>query len=180
LGGVDKPLLRLGSSTILARIIAALGLDRIAISANGDPARFAEYGLPVLGDGGFGGQGPLAGILAGLDWADSIGAAELLSVPGDTPFIPSGLAASLSPAPARAAAGDRVHHLIAIWPVNVRAALRDHLSRPGPRHAGRFAASIGMRQVDFPPSAWDSFHNVNTESDLESARAHLRTTEKPA
>jgi molybdopterin-guanine dinucleotide biosynthesis protein A len=180
LGGLDKPLLRIGGSTILSRIIAALGLGTVAISANGDPSRFAEYGLPVLDDGAFVGQGPLAGLLAGLDWAAAVGAQHVLTIPGDTPFIPPGLALSLSPAPSCAAGGDRVHHLIALWPVSARSALREHLSRPGPRDVARFAATIGMRKVDFPPSAWDSFHNVNTESDLESARVRLRQTEKPA
>jgi len=176
LGGVDKPLLALGSSTILAHIIAALGLERIAISANGDPSRFADYGLPVLNDGPFAGEGPLAGILAGLDWSFAIGATALLSVPGDTPFLPPGLAVSLSPPPTSAATGDRIHHLVALWPVSARITLRDQLSRPGARHVARFAATIGMRQVDFPPSTWDSFLNVNTPTDLEIARSRMTGT----
>jgi molybdopterin-guanine dinucleotide biosynthesis protein A len=166
-------LLALGSSTILAHIIAALGLEQIAISANGDAPRFADYGLPVLDDGSFVGEGPLAGILAGLDWSFTIGATALLSVPGDTPFLPPALAVSLSPPPACAATGDRIHHLVALWPVSARIPLRDHLSRPGARHVARFAATIGMRQVDFPPSTWDSFLNVNTRSDLEIARSRV-------
>jgi molybdopterin-guanine dinucleotide biosynthesis protein A len=173
-------LLTLGTSTILARIIAALGLDRIAISANGETSRFAGYGLPVLDDGPFAGQGPLAGILAGLDWAAAIGAGSLLTVPGDTPFLPRCLAASLSPPPACAASGGRVHHLVAHWPAHVRTALRDHLSRSGARHVSRFAATIGMRAVDFPVSAWDSFHNINTPADLESARSRVASMERPA
>jgi molybdopterin-guanine dinucleotide biosynthesis protein A len=173
LGGVDKPLLMLGQSTILARIISILDVERIAISANGDKSRFANYGLPILDDGPFAGEGPLAGILAGLDWASAAGASALLSVPGDTPFLPHGLAASLSPPPAFAASGGRFHHLVALWPVTARNALREHLSRPGPRHVARFATEIGMRQVDFPSSPWDSFLNVNTPSDLEVARSRV-------
>jgi molybdopterin-guanine dinucleotide biosynthesis protein A len=173
LGGIDKPLLRLGQSTILARIISILDLEHIAISANGDKSRFASYGLPVFDDGPFSGQGPLAGILAGLDWAYATGASALLSVPGDTPFLPHGLAASLAPPPACAASGGRFHHLVALWPVSARIAVREHLSRPGPRHVARFAEMIGMRQVDFPPSACDSFLNVNTPSDLEIARSRV-------
>ena len=71
MGGGDKPLLEVGGDTMLSRIIAALREDvaAIAISANGDPARFAWLGLPVLPDGEFAGRGPLAGVLAGLDWA---------------------------------------------------------------------------------------------------------------
>src|SRR5579875_3676841 len=102
MGGGDKPLLRIGGATLLERLLAVLGVEtaRIAISANGDPARFAATGFPVLPDRAFAGEGPLAGLLAGLDWAAGQGADTLLTVPGDTPFIPSGLAAALSPAPA--------------------------------------------------------------------------------
>ncbi len=171
LGGVDKALFDLGGSTILARVAGALDLPDIAISANGDPARFAAFGLSVLPDGDFEGEGPLAGVLAGLDWGVSIGAAAVLTVPGDTPLLPRGLAAMLAPPPACAASHGRAHHLVALWPVSARDALRDHLSRPGSRHVVRFADSIGMRQVDFPPMAWDPFLNVNTPAELAAVRA---------
>jgi molybdopterin-guanine dinucleotide biosynthesis protein A len=164
-------LLTVGSATILARIIAVLDLPDIAISANGDPARFAAYGRPVLPDGSFAGEGPLAGVLAGLDWASAIGATALLTVPGDTPFVPRGMAETLGPPPSCAVSGGRVHPLVALWPVGVRAELRRSLSQPGPRHALRFADAIGMRRVDFPTAAWDPFLNVNTPSGLETARA---------
>jgi molybdopterin-guanine dinucleotide biosynthesis protein A len=167
---VDKPLLTIGCSSILARIITALDLAEVAISANGDPARFAAFGRPVLSDGEFAGEGPLAGVLAGLDWGFSIGATALLTVPGDTPFVPHGLAGSLSPPPACAMSNGRAHHLVALWPVDVRVALRDRLSRPGPRDVRRFAEMISMRRVDFPLATWDSFLNVNTPADLEAAR----------
>jgi molybdopterin-guanine dinucleotide biosynthesis protein A len=166
-------LLTIGPTTILARIIAALDVPDIAISANGNLERFAGFGLPALPDGPFAGEGPLAGVLAGLDWAHGIGATELLTIPGDTPFVPRGLAASLSPSPACAASGDRVHYLVALWPIGARAALRDLLSRPGPRQVARFADTIGMRPVDFPLATWDSFLNVNTRADLEAARARM-------
>ncbi len=99
MGGVDKPLLELGGVPMLARSIAALRPDvsAIAISANGDPARYAEFSLPVLPDGPFQAEGPLAGVLAGLDWAAARGVEALLTVPGDTPFIPAGLAGGARP-----------------------------------------------------------------------------------
>jgi molybdopterin-guanine dinucleotide biosynthesis protein A len=171
-------LLTIGASTILARIITTLDLAEIAISANGDPARFAAFGRPVLGDGEFTGQGPLAGLFAGLDWACSIGATALLTVPGDTPFVPRGLAASLTPPPACAVSRGRVHHLVALWPMGARIPLRDLLSRPGPRKVETFAEMIAMRRVDFPLATWDPFLNVNTPADLQAARSeadHLRT-----
>jgi len=133
MGGQDKPLLELAGTRMIERIVAALDTPRIAISANGDPARFAALNLPVLPDGAFAGEGPLAGVLAGLDWAASLGADSLLTVPGDTPFIPRGLAAVLDPAPACAASRQRPHYLVALWPAACRDALRDILAVPGRR-----------------------------------------------
>jgi molybdopterin-guanine dinucleotide biosynthesis protein A len=156
---------------MIERIVAALDSSHIAISANGDPARFASLRLPVLGDGAFIDQGPLAGVLAGLDWAAALGAGALLTVPGDTPFIPAGLAAALAPAPACAASNDRPHYLVALWPVSCRGDLRRLLSTPGRRDVAHFAAQIGMRRVDFPAAKWDPFLNVNTPEDLAKARA---------
>ena len=173
LGGVDKPLLRVAGVPILARVLATLRTDghAIAISANGDAARFAEFGLPVLADGTFRGEGPLAGVLAGLDWAATRGADALLTVPGDTPFVPVGLAAALAPSPACAASNGRPHHLVALWPVACRDALRQLLSAPGRRDIASFAGGIGMRRVDFAVAKCDPFLNVNTPEDLALARA---------
>ena len=155
---------------MLDRIIASLELPDIAISANGNAARF---GRTVLPDGPFAGEGPLAGVLAGLDWAAGIGAEALLTVPGDTPFVTRGLVAALSPAPACAASHGRVHYLVALWPAGARIALRALLSHPGPRHVARFAQGIGMRRVDFPVGACDPFLNVNTPDDLAAARRRV-------
>jgi molybdenum cofactor guanylyltransferase len=171
MGGVDKPLLGLAGARMIERIVGTLDARHIAISANGDPARFASLNLPVLPDGDFAGEGPLAGVLAGLEWAATLDADALLTVPGDTPFIPSGLAAALAPAPACAASNGRLHHLVALWPVARRAELRRLLSAPGRRDVGEFASRIGMRRVDFPAAKWDPFLNVNTPEDLAAARA---------
>ncbi len=173
MGGQDKPLLDVGGMPILARVVATIRPDvhAIAISANGDPARFAAFGLPVLSDGAFQGEGPLAGVLAGLDWAATVGADALLTVPGDTPFVPAGLAAALAPPPACASSNGRAHHLVALWPVACRGELRRVLSAPGRRDIARFAHAIAMRRVDFPAAKWDPFLNVNTPEDLAAARA---------
>ena len=170
MGGGDKPLLAVAGRSMIARIIAALDAGPIAISANGDPARFSEFGLPVLADGVFAGEGPLAGVLVGLEWAAGLGADTLLTVPGDTPFIPKGLATALSPAPACAASNGRLHPLVALWPVGCRNELRRLLSAPGRRDVAHFARSIGTRRVDFPVAKWDAFINVNTPEDLTVAR----------
>jgi molybdopterin-guanine dinucleotide biosynthesis protein A len=180
MGAGDKPLLEVGGSPILSRIIAALRPDTsaIAISANGDPARFARYGLAVLPDGAFAGEGPLAGVLAGLDWAAATGAASLLTIPGDTPFVPAGLAAALAPPPACAGSHGRAHHLVALWPIACHDALRAVLSAPGSRAVARFTDSIGMRRVDFPAGKWDPFLNVNTPDDLAIARSLAPRTQE--
>ena len=176
MGGRDKPLLELGGAPMLARVLATLAgeLAAIAISANGDPARFASFGLPVLPDGKFAGEGPLAGVLAGLDWAACLGAEALLTVPGDTPFVPAGLQTTLAPPPACAASNERIHHLVALWPTHCRHALRRLLSAPGRRDIAHFAQAIGMRRVDFPAAEWDPFLNVNTPQDLAAAQAIAR------
>jgi molybdopterin-guanine dinucleotide biosynthesis protein A len=170
MGGGDKPLLRLAGQTLLARIIAALGPGAIAISANGDPARFGTS-LPVLPDP-IPGQGPLGGVLAGLDWAAGLGAEALLTVPGDTPLIPPALASLLAPAPSVAESGGQLHHLVALWPVSAAAPLRDWLRQPGSRSVRAFAQTLGMRRVTF---AQELFANVNTPDDLAALEARLRS-----
>jgi molybdenum cofactor guanylyltransferase len=171
MGGGDKPLLDLAGTRMIERIVASLDVPCIAISANGDPARFGALKMPVLSDGEFAGEGPLAGILAGLEWAASLGADTLLTVPGDTPFIPKGLAAALAPAPACAASNDRVHYLVALWPAARHGELRRFLLVQNRRDVAYFARRIGMRRVDFPAAKWDPFFNVNTPEDLAAARA---------
>ncbi len=173
LGGGDKPLLEIGGRSILHRVLQILSGETaaVAISANGNPGRFASFKLPILPDGPFAGQGPLAGILAGLDWAARLGARTLLTSPGDIPFLPPGLSRSLAPAPACAASNGRDHYLVALWPVSVRDMLHQFLVGDGPRSVGRFAASIGMRSVAFPHLPTDPFLNVNTPQDLARARA---------
>jgi molybdopterin-guanine dinucleotide biosynthesis protein A len=171
MGGGDKPLLTVGNRTMLAAVIAALDVRHVAISANGDPARFAAFGLPVLSDGALHGQGPLAGVLAGLDWAASLGMSTLLTAPGDTPFLPRGLAAWLAPAPSCVSGGGHRHHLIALWPVDCADTLRELLSTPGPRRVAHFAERIGMRYAEYDVRSGDPFANVNTRDDLVQARA---------
>ncbi len=158
---------------MLARIVATLRADGhvIAISANGDPARFAAFTLPVLPDGAFRGEGPLAGVLAGLDWAATLGCRGVADGAGRYTVRPPGLAAALAPPPACAASNGRAHHLVALWPVACRGDLRRVLSAPGPRDIARFAGGIGMRRVDFAVAKWDPFLNVNTPEDLAAARA---------
>lgn len=179
LGGADKALLDIGGHTVLGHVLARLATqtENVAISANGDPARFVAFGCPVLTDGVFTGQGPLAGLLAGLDWAAVQGVDALLSVPCDTPFIPLDLAAVLAPAPACAASLGRAHYLVALWPVAARGGLRRILEQPGARDVKEFSASLGARAVAFPSGPWDPFLNINTPDDLALARRIAADTE---
>ncbi len=166
MGGGDKPLRLLHSRTLLEHVLDALGVPLVAISANGDPSRFARFGLPVLSDGAFANHGPLAGLLAGLAWAEREGAEALLTAPGDTPYLPPGLAQALAPAPCCAAGEGQQHHLVALWRVADRTALEKFLLAPGSPKVSRFAQSIGMRYVDFAVQDPRWFVNVNTPADL--------------
>jgi molybdopterin-guanine dinucleotide biosynthesis protein A len=179
MGGGDKPLLQVAGRPMLASVIAALGVAPIAISANGDPARFAAFGLPVLPDGPFHGQGPLAGLLAGLQWAAALDATSLLTAPGDAPFLPADLVQRLQPPPCAAASGGRRHHLVALWPIACTDTLHSLLSTPGPRSVADFAQRIGMRYADFPVLQRDPFANVNTPDELAEARAAVRSSQGP-
>lgn len=176
MGGGDKPLLRAGGRSLLDHVLDRLGPHGrpLAINARGDAGRFGPFGLPVLPDD-LPGAGPLAGVLAAMDWAAGLGCDAVLTVPGDTPFIPRDLPVMLAPAPAVAMSGDRRHHLVALWPVAARAALRDRLAATGP-DAPRaafgvraFAATIGMRDVVFSNRPFDPFFNVNSPADLAEA-----------
>ena len=110
MGGGDKPLLEIGGRPILQHVIDRLkpqcGL--LTINANGDPARFARFGLPVVADSVDGFAGPLAGVLAGMDFGAARGAAHVLTAPGDTPFLPADLVSRLEGLSAAFTLGDRV------------------------------------------------------------------------
>jgi molybdopterin-guanine dinucleotide biosynthesis protein A len=166
MGGIDKAFVTVGGRSMIAAVLAALDLPVMAISANGDPGRFAEFGLPVLPDGAFADQGPLAGLLAGLEWAAGMGMDAVLTAPCDTPCLPKGLATILSPAPCSVASGGRLHHLVATWPVSCASELQNLLQGPGSRSVRHFAKRIGVRHVPFEAGDFDKFINVNTSDDL--------------
>lgn len=183
LGGGDKCLLTLGDRPILAHVIARLrpGVEALALSANGDPARFTPFGLPVLPDGPPGAVGPLAGVLAGLDWGAGRGFEAIVTAAADTPAFPSDLVTVL-----RAAAegrplaiavtegpdGRRAHPTFGLWPVALRAPLRAALAA-GERRVRRFAETMGCAAAIFPDPGGDAFFNINTPADLDLARGRL-------
>ncbi|MFZ0607288.1 MAG: molybdenum cofactor guanylyltransferase MobA [Xanthobacteraceae bacterium] len=188
MGGGDKARLLIGGKTILQRVLACLApqCDRVIINANGDPARFADTGLPVVADSIPDFAGPLAGILAGLDWAAAhMPAIEwLLSVPGDCPFLPRDLATRLHAARAAAKtplacarSGEWRHPVVGLWPIDLREDLRRALVDDGLRKIEIWTARHGVAIADWPAEPVDPFFNVNTPDD--SARAAALAAQHP-
>lgn len=179
MGGEDKPLLPLSETqVVLDFVLAALRphCAALAISANGDASRFVTWNLPVLPDTQAD-IGPLAGILEGLLWAETQDCSVLITVPGDTPFIPAGLPQQLLPAPAVAVSGHRQHHLVASWPTACRPALQAWLKQPEHKDKRRircFAATLDVRDVVFPDQTPDLFFNINTPDEYAYARKLVR------
>jgi molybdopterin-guanine dinucleotide biosynthesis protein A len=181
MGGGDKTLKPLGGRPVLAHVIDRVRpqVAALALNANGDPARFAEYGLPVVADTVEGFAGPLAGVLAGLDWA-ARAAPEcrwLLSAPTDAPFLPQDLAERLVAASARAevvvaASGGRSHPVAALWAMSLREALRAALAR-GIRKVEDFTRDHSLATVEFPTEPVDPFFNLNRLEDLDEAERLL-------
>jgi molybdopterin-guanine dinucleotide biosynthesis protein A len=185
MGGGDKPLKTIAGRPILDHVIDRLKPQcaALALNANGDPARFAPWGLPVVPDSVVGFVGPLAGILAGLDHAAAAHpkVSHVLSVAADTPFIPRDLAARLSgalesesAALACAASGGWSHPVIGLWPVSLREALRHALTIEGERKIDRFTARFPLATVTWPSEPIDPFFNANEPDDVMKAEALVR------
>ena len=180
MGGGDKPLTRIGSKTILSRVIERMTpqCQRLILNANGDPARFADTGLPVIPDDVPDFAGPLAGLLAGLDWA-AVHAPEVAyvaSVPGDCPFLPRDLVTRLHQARAAsgqplacARSGEWRHPVVGVWPVALRADLRHALTKEDLRKIELWTARHGVALADWPAAPVDPFFNVNTPEDAAAA-----------
>lgn len=180
MGGGNKALRILGGETLLARVIGRLApqAGRLAINANGEAELFADYALPVIADGFAGFAGPLAGVLAGMDWAAGEGAESVVSVSVDTPFVPQDLVHRLREARGRsglavAASPDdtgrlRDHPTCALWPVALRGDLRAALES-GLHRIGQFAAAYDPGRAVFDSHPLDPFLNLNTPEDLARA-----------
>lgn len=180
IGGGDKPMRVIAGRTILERVIARLGpqCDPLILNANGDPARFARFGLLVVADSVTDFPGPLAGILAGLDWAAAHRpeAPFVLSAAADCPFLPRDLVARLHQARieqnaqiAVAASGGQTHHVIGLWSVALREELRHALVAENIRKVELWAARHSVATVSWPADPLDPFFNTNTMDDLAEA-----------
>lgn len=180
MGGGDKCLLPLAGRPLLAHVIDRLApqVERLAINANGDPARFAAFGLPVVADPVPDFAGPLAGVLAGLEWAAAHvpAARDIVTLPGDGPFLPRDLVARLEEGRAAAGAdlacacsGGQPYPVIGLWPIRLMADLRDALLREGIRKVDRWTARYRLAEVEFPSAPIDPFFNANTPDELAEA-----------
>ena len=167
--GTDKALASLAGHSLLSHVSARFEpqVETLALSANGDPARFAWLGLPVLPDDTS--HGPLSGILAALTWAAPLGATAVASVPVDGPFLPPDLVPRLclaagATAPALAASPNGLHPTYAIWPVSLAPALADFLASGAKARVRDFAQAHGAQTAAFPDDL--AFANANTQDDL--------------
>jgi len=180
MGGGDKPMRTIRGRTILERVIARLEpqCDGLILNANGDPARFAAFGLPVVADGVADFPGPLAGILAGLDWAaaNRPEVSHIVSAAADCPFLPRDLVARLSSARAAqgaelavAASDGQTHPVIGLWSVALREELRHALVKEDIRKIDRWTARYALATVTWPTTPLDPFFNANTVEDIAEA-----------
>jgi molybdenum cofactor guanylyltransferase len=182
MGGGDKARITIGGTTILQRVLTCLTpqCNRVIINANGDPSRFADTGLPVAADSVPDFAGPLAGILAGLDWAalNAPDIAWLVSAPGDCPFLPKNLAAWLHEARAAkdvplacARSGEWRHPVVGLWPVSLREDLHRALVDENLHKIEIWTARHGIAIAEWPTTPVDPFFNVNTPDDAARAEA---------
>ncbi|KAA2314599.1 molybdenum cofactor guanylyltransferase MobA [Pseudooceanicola sediminis] len=186
MGGGDKTLQKLRGRSLVSHVIARIEpqVAQLALNANGPADRFAAYGLPILPDPVAGSAGPLAGVLAAMDWAKGLGAELVVTVAGDTPFLPGdlvpqllltaeGMARPLVMASSLDTLGEpRLHPTCALWSVALRETLQQDLGE-GMRKVRTWAELQGQRTVAFPSALGDPFFNVNTPQDLDVAEAMI-------
>ena len=188
MGGGDKALRLLGGVSLLDRVIDRIRpqVEALVLNANGDPARFARFGLPVAPDSVPDFAGPLAGVLAGLDWAaaNRPDCAYVVSVATDAPFLPKDLvarfAAGIEAAHADlacAASGGQAHPVIGLWPVRLREDLRHAVAEEGIRKVDQWTARHSLATVVFGSEPIDPFFNANRPEDFDAAAALLDSIE---
>lgn len=180
MGGGDKGLIELQGRPILDHVLERLApqVDRIIINANGEPARLAGYGLPFVPDTVQGFAGPLAGVLAGMEWAsrECPEAYWIVTAATDTPFFPRDLVARLQQAAADqdadmacAASGGRNHPVFGLWPVALAPDLRRAMTAEGIRKVDAWTARHRIAVAEFADQPHDPFFNVNRPEDVAEA-----------
>ncbi len=180
MGGGDKAFIEIGGKKIIERVLTRLQPDctNIVLNANGDPQRFAAYGLPVIADSVKDFAGPLAGILAGLDWTarNFPGVEWVASAPGDCPFLPEGFVGRLHAVRQKqgkrlacAQSGEWRHPVVGLWHVGLRNDLRHALVVEDLRRIEIWTARHGVALASWPDKPIDPFFNVNTPEDIAQA-----------
>jgi molybdopterin-guanine dinucleotide biosynthesis protein A len=178
MGGGDKGLVTLHGRPILDHVLERLRpqVDRIVINANGDPGRLAAYDLPIVADAIEGFAGPLAGVLAGMQWAARNDAEWVVTAATDTPFFPRDLVDRFRQAVADkgadmacAASGGRHHPVFGLWPVALRADLSRAMTADGVRKVDLWTARHRIAVAEFADRPYDPFFNVNRPEDVAEA-----------
>lgn len=183
MGGGDKCLRPLAGRPILAHVIERVRpqVETMVLNANGDPDRFAGFGLPVATDVIEGFAGPLAGVLTGMEWAKANrpDCPWIVTIATDTPFLPKDLVARMDQALreeqaelACAQSGGRAHPVFGLWPVDQAEALRSAMVDGEIRKVDRFTQSYRLADVAFSNEPYDPFFNTNHPEDLAEAE-HL-------
>lgn len=187
MGGQDKMLRHLGGQSIMARVIARVApqVGRLLLNANGDPARFEEFGLPVAADVLGDHAGPLAGVLTGMEWAlaNAPGCPWVLTAPTDAPFLPGDLVQRLMAAVKHGEADmacvssrGRHHPVCGLWPVRLADELRRAMLEEDTRKVDIWTARYRLAVVDWPVDPVDPFFNANRPEDMAEAERILAET----
>lgn len=194
MGGGDKGLVALRGRPILDHVLERLSfqVDRIVINANGDPGRLANYGLPIVADAIEGFAGPLAGVLAGMEWAarECPGTDWIVTAATDTPFFPRDLVRRFEQAVADqgadmacAASGGRNHPVFGLWPVALAGDLSHGMTADGIRKVDLWTARHRLAVAEFAVAPYDPFFNVNRPADVAEAERiateHIATEHRP-
>jgi molybdopterin-guanine dinucleotide biosynthesis protein A len=190
MGGGDKSLMKVGGETLLARIVARVKpqVGPIVLNANGDPARFASFGLPIAPDVIEGYAGPLAGVLTGLEWAraNAPHCAYVASFASDAPFLPRDLVARLLAAREAAAAdlacaasGGRDHPVFGLWPAALAEALRRAVVDEGIRKVDEWTGRYKLARAEYSTDPVDPFFNLNAPEDFAAAEAFVSAAARP-
>jgi molybdenum cofactor guanylyltransferase len=183
MGGGDKGLRLLGGKSILRHVVERVvpQVGRVIVNANGDPGRFADLGLPVVPDSLPDFPGPLAGVLAGMEWAraNAPDATHVATVAGDSPFVPRDLVARMAAelpkaqlVSVRSAGQD--YPIIGLWPVALAGELRKAMVEEAMRKVDRWTQRYRLAVVEFAADRVDPFFNANAPEDLDEAERLLK------
>ena len=190
--GALKPLRLLAGRPMAAHVVDRLRpqVMDLVIVANDPAPEFRALGVPVVGDppdiqeaARREGRrlGPLAGILAGMEWArrHHPHSGWVLTAPADVPFLPLDLTVRLcglmhvpEPDVLMVRHGKRREHTLAVWSVKLAADLRRAILEEGMRRVETFAQRYAFEELVWPGNA-APFLNVNTPAELSEAMRRL-------